>query len=105
MTYLYICCAFCCFCGTLLLVKNIRVSKKQAATLIKIRKGFSGMKKETVLPLVGKEIQVRDVFDNWEMGRLESVDDDSLTLVSAKRKGEVRKIVALEYVATIEVEK
>ncbi len=63
------------------------------------------MKKETVLPLVGKEIQVRDVFDNWEMGRLESVDDDSLTLVSSKRKSEVRKIVALEYVATIEVEK
>ncbi len=101
-----ICCALCCLCNVLLLVQIYANNKKQrkVAAFIKIKKGLIGMKKETILPLLGKEITVRDLFGNVEVGRLENVDDNALTLVCDKRKT-VEKIVALEYVSTVEVEK
>ncbi len=75
------------------------------ALLVKIKKGLVGMKKETILPLLGKKIVVRDLFGNVEIGKLENVGDDALTIVREMRKSSVEKIIALDYVSSVEVER
>lgn len=102
-----ICCVLCCLCNVMLLFSINSKNKKQriAALLVKIKKGLIGMKKETMLPLLGKKIVVRDLFGNVEMGKLENVDDDALTIVNTTRKSALEKIIALEYISSVEVEK
>ncbi len=102
-----ICCVLCCLCNVMFLFSINSQNKKQrlAALLVKIKKGLVGMKKETILPLLGKKIVVRDLFGNVEIGKLENVDDDALTIVREMRKSSVEKIVALEYISSVEVEK
>ncbi len=61
------------------------------------------MKREIFVPLVGKSVVARDLFGNITYGTLESVDDETLTLLVNAKKG-TKEIVSLQYIASVVIE-
>ncbi len=61
------------------------------------------MKKEALLPIIGKPVIVRDVFGNISYGTLESVDDETMMLLVNAKKG-TKEIVSLQYISSVVIE-
>ena len=85
----------------------LRKSKNDSRRKIVIKtlldKERKTVKKEAFIPYVGEEIAVKDLFGDVTVGKLDSVDDQTLILSAGSGKKARKTVVATEYVSSFEV--